>query len=349
MLCNFRTKLYYLLLACAAMNHLIAAPLLKPYQIIVPVSSAENSFREKALQDSFSQEIVKLTGNRQSLQNPLIVEALPKINSYIEKYSYQSQSVSEELLIVDFQSNALQKLLKKANLTLWSFDRPTILAWIALQDKNGATRLLGTEDADPIITQLKKLAEQRGVFLLLPALDLTDLDRVSMEDVLSVQLPTLQKAAQRYDYTDLAVIKLIEQPDSHLSFQATLDNPHSVSIQTADWAEGLNQLIDTLAQIKIPQASEETEKELNLTITQIQNFSEYNQLLKELDRLHSIQKIQVQKILPSSVELKLTLQNLSIPAFQKELALSDFWVASSINGEKANTLVYQWQSSAPAE
>ena len=77
---------------------------------------------------------------------------------------------------------AVLGLIRDAGLPVWRANRPTVVAWVVLDD-GSERRILGAESTHPAIEALRSRARERGVPLRLPLLDLQDLSAVSFTDV----------------------------------------------------------------------------------------------------------------------------------------------------------------------
>ena len=68
--------------------------------------------------------IIKVTGNSQSMVNPVMKKALTNVNTFVQQYSYQANTDTSDkahpfILQTDFDQKAINNLLSQANLTVW--------------------------------------------------------------------------------------------------------------------------------------------------------------------------------------------------------------------------------------
>lgn len=159
---------------------------------------------QRSLQLAFSQALgqvlVKLSGNNDVKTLPIVRSSFRQAKNYVTQYSYYKEKQGDEsrlMLNVAFDQAALKQLLEQANQPVWSADRPTILIWIDDGSSLGHG-VISTSRIDGTFQALKKAAEQRGVNIIFPMMDLQDqhaLPAVAGALLSDTQLATI---AERY-------------------------------------------------------------------------------------------------------------------------------------------------------
>ena len=90
--------------------------------------------------------------------NPAIAAALESPQRFYVEYRYREEDnpvsgatpPKVPMLSVRFAENAIQKLINDSGLPLWSSNRPTTLAWVAVAE-NGARSVLGARRPDRVL------------------------------------------------------------------------------------------------------------------------------------------------------------------------------------------------------
>ena len=141
--------------------------------------------------------VVRLTGQRASLEQAKIKTALKEVDKYISHISRQTDATTKTVMLqLRFDRQAVKHLLSAQDLSVWEADRPSILAWLVIE-RQGIQDII-SEGSLPLGVQLQSEAEQRGLPLLLPLMDLTDQLIIGPSDVWGDFANTISKASQRY-------------------------------------------------------------------------------------------------------------------------------------------------------
>ena len=142
------------------------------YSHRIAVNNESDSERNRAFADAFAAVVVKVTGERRWLQHPVIEQAKDNAQSYIEAFSYTSETivlpvepttddpdtppgaaitlpitVEQRVINVNFAAELIDELLAGANIPVWDSNRPSVLVWMALQNEAGERSLLTAESA----------------------------------------------------------------------------------------------------------------------------------------------------------------------------------------------------------
>jgi uncharacterized protein len=189
--------------AVCSISRVQAAEELPIYRVLGTTKSQADSERNAAASIHFGEVIVRATGRRDALMNPVIQAAIPKASSYLFSFSYTG-SKTEMIegkpqnrigIQLDYSPQAINQLLKKAQLPLWPSQRPTILLWTAYRDNSVDLQRVPDELA---MSQLQSQTYLRGLKIKLPELDLEDNIALSAHDIWQVNLQKIKHASQRY-------------------------------------------------------------------------------------------------------------------------------------------------------
>lgn len=173
------------------------------YRADTLVQSQAESERNAAARASFGEVIVRVSGQRDALDNPAIKAALPKAQNYLFGFSYKSstekitvdgKTVSAIGLQLNYEPQAIEQLLRQAQLPVWPATRPKVLVWLVAKDPSGLR--LVPEVVDLQAMQLQ--AQYRGLPLGFPKMDLEDSLTLTADDLWALKIEKIKTASLRY-------------------------------------------------------------------------------------------------------------------------------------------------------
>lgn len=168
------------------------------HEATVPVADRSEAARQQAVRQALAEVLARLSGDpslpQQAGSAPLLAEA----GRYLQQYQYEGSETAGTLMLrAGFDAAALEAQLRQQGLVLWGRERPPLLVWLAVDD--GQRRyLLGADDADPVLAELRAAARREALSLILPLLDLEDQSLVSFSGVWRGDLESVHLASQRY-------------------------------------------------------------------------------------------------------------------------------------------------------
>lgn len=163
------------------------------YEVREPVASQDPAERAAAMSRALQTLVVRLTGDRQAAQDARLKPLLADPQQLVQQYVYEPGT--PVTLSVVFDPVLSQRALQQAGLTLWSPERPGVLAWW-LNETDGASVLVA-EDQDGA-APLRAAAQNRGVPLSLPLGDLSEQLLANAETLRGRDVQALQDASARY-------------------------------------------------------------------------------------------------------------------------------------------------------
>lgn len=183
--------------------HLHAAQQVDIYRSQALVKSQSESERNAAARATFGELIVRVSGQRNALDNPVIRAAVPNAQNYLFGFSYKSsnekliegaRSFTALALQLDYEPQAISKLLKEAQLPIWPAQRPKLLVWLVSKDQRGLSLVPEVID----MQALNGAASYRGLPLVFPKLDQTEEMLLSAGDLWDLNLEKIKAASIRY-------------------------------------------------------------------------------------------------------------------------------------------------------
>jgi hypothetical protein len=179
---------------------------------------AEQSVRvdPELVSRALQQVLIKVSGRRDSIEQPSITAALADSSRYIQRFSYQNtrrplatsggNEVLAHRLTIDFEPSLVNQLLADAGLRPLGALRPGVLVWL-LEERDGQREFLG-RDEDPVFSAMKQRARERGVPLFRPLLDIEDQQALSISDGWGFFNEAITQASNRYQADSVLVGRL---------------------------------------------------------------------------------------------------------------------------------------------
>ena len=135
------------------------------YDVEVQVASQADAERSRAARQALEEVLARVTGMAEPRQVPEVEEALRRPERFYARYEYsrrlpvaQEGAVAEPatFLQLHFEAAAVLAMLRSADLPVWVANRPTILAWVAMQRQGRRTLLSATGLFDAKYKKLDK-------------------------------------------------------------------------------------------------------------------------------------------------------------------------------------------------
>jgi len=153
--------------------------------------------------------VVRVSGRRDAVNNPVIQRSIAKASSYLFSFSYTGKIVETVEgkpqtrlgIQLDYSPQAINQLLREAELPLWPAPRPRILLWTVFRDSTGLQRV----PYENALVHLQAESELRGLKITLPEWDLEDNIAVSANDIWQLNIEKIKAASARYK-ADVIVI-----------------------------------------------------------------------------------------------------------------------------------------------
>ncbi len=317
------------------------------YQANVPVTSHASKEHNAAVQDAFKTVLIKVSGNDAIATLPAIRNQFSRAASFVQQYSYHQQAAAAEgekpklFLQVNFDRVAVNRLLRKAGQALWGENRPLIAVWLAMKDPNGPV-LIGSDSNSQLPLDFKHEAQQRGLPIVFPLLDLSDMSSVSLDDVWNFSSQNLLDASKRYNSEAVLAGRLVQTPIGswqgnwvllygyeHMGWQTSgktpEDNIHSIVDDVADALSARYAVLE----------SSGGDGPVYLTVSGIHNFKDYAKVLGHLEKLSPVSRVDIKEVSPEQIEFALQLaggqQSLVQVLAMKSLLTPEARISSCIN------------------
>jgi len=186
------------------------------YDVEVPVSSQAE--RQRAARTGLRELLVRITGLPELPPSTEIQAALREPEKYYGRFEFSTRQqpqrvqtsgtvdndVAEQMIVaLHYEPATVLALLRRAALPVWGADRPTVLAWIAVEE-DGVRRIVSAGSGGELVGALRRRARLRGLTVSLPVMDLAD-HAITPATVWGRFWEAIESASPRYN-PDLIVV-----------------------------------------------------------------------------------------------------------------------------------------------
>lgn len=179
------------------------------YRVTVTPDPAASDQRLAALQAAMARLLIRVTGNRNAPLDPLLQPVIADPTRFFESYGLDRQGQAQ----VGFRQSPVEQALTALGLPVWGPERPLTLLWIAVDDGAGGRALLAADETAALGSEntpttaellanvreeITATADERGLLVTFPLLDLEDLNAVTFADVWGGFEDRVVAASRRY-------------------------------------------------------------------------------------------------------------------------------------------------------
>ncbi len=349
-----RLLLWAALLFCGSAQ---AAEVQGLYTAEVPVVGQQVEQRNAAIQDALRKVLVKVTGNRKVAKREALQPMIRKAAEFVQKYRYRLApetgsspgNAPRHLLEVQFEAQAVKRLLEQEGLPAWGANRPLILVWLGIEKEGKRVHL--TPGLDRVVEGAALgVGRDRGLPMILPLMDLEDRGQLQVSDLWGGFTTTIRGASRRYQ-PDLIVFGRL----SHVSDQLwrahwTLlkdngsSNWQSEGTSSAGATDaGLQEVADRLAAQSAPIRNITDVVELRMRVGGIRFLGDYERVQGYLQGLNSVEQADLLFAEPQAVIFELEVRG-GRSVLEREISLGGM-LQREIGGESGDAGVGNGESS----
>jgi len=191
------------------------------YVAKVKVASQSRSDRNSALKQALQLILVKVGGHKSVLSHPVIKAELKKYNRFVANYRYE-RNEDQQSLKASFDQTKINALFVEANLPIWGSLRPQVALWLV--NEQGLIREVITKSLPPkqsasqprvvnihtseLATTVQKFSSNRGLPIVMPVMDNTDMDLITTSDVWGRFKNPIYHASKRYLAEAVVIIRI---------------------------------------------------------------------------------------------------------------------------------------------
>lgn len=268
---------------------------------VVPEAAASNQ-RQAAEQAAMAKLLIRVTGDRAAPFDPALQPLTAAPSEYLSSYGLDRQGRA----LVGFSRARVEQALTSLGLPVWGAERPLTLLWVAIDDGTGGRALLGADEAadrgpevTPAMTallgavraELAAVADERGLPIVLPLLDLEDMGAVTFTDVWGGFDDRVVAASQRYR-ADAVLIGRVRPDLAGTTVEwLFVSGSERLGLPGAGIRDGLDAAADRYA------AALRTVGGIGLTAITVRNVTtaaDYGRVIAYLERQSALQAVDVE-------------------------------------------------------
>ncbi len=180
----------------------------------VPIDEEAEDPRADAYAAALREILMRVSGTAIAENDEAVAELFPDPASYVMQF----RSGADDTLWVSFDGQAIEQVLRSAGQTFWGAERPLTLVWLAVDWGQGTREIIAADDPDRtqqesrsidrnrlIRERLLDISERRGLPIVFPLLDTTDLQSVTFSDIWGGFDEAILYASKRYDATSILI------------------------------------------------------------------------------------------------------------------------------------------------
>src|SRR3990167_3580501 len=331
-------------------NTAFAVRVTRLYQAQIPVASQTSEERNQVLQQGLTQVLIKVSGDNGVLNHPKIKLRLEELaGTLMQEFSYSPSNLPDNakpyFLQLDFDADGINKVLRDAGVPIWGQNRPLILVWLDVEVPNHPAEIMTNDSANDISLLFKQNMNRRGLPIIFPMMDITDMNLVSVNDIVTKAVPILTNAAKRYS-SDAMLMGHITQDKNGFNAQWTLVMGQSQwdwSMTGETIADVLttvtNNIADTLAGRYAVIMTDTAQTKFTLQVAGVTEAEDFMQLMNYLQHLTPVADVQLIQVSGSDVTLNISLRG-TRESFSQAVSLGK--KLTSVNNNNQTIPLYQW-------
>ena len=266
---------------------------------------------QAAMRAAMQLVLTRVTGKRDAALDPQLAPLIDHASDYVRSYGQPDRQKMQ----VGFIESNVEKQLRALNWPVWGDERPMTLLWIAVDLGNGDRAILSANGTSPEWSQamsdymqgltdaLDQVADERGLPLTLPLMDLQDLNTISFPEIWGDFDAQILAASQRYRPDAVLVGRLsVSQFGTRAQWTLLRNGMREVSVGTS-LADGLNWLADRYADEFSVLGGARTER---IQVRGVDNLADYGRVLTYLEKLSILQSVDVDSFDGDVLNLRVT-------------------------------------------
>jgi uncharacterized protein len=266
------------------------------HEATVTVENRDRPARQAGFEQALDKVLVKLSGDRQVLEDPRLDELRGQAARYVQRFRYVDAGDGAVQLEVRFDGGALERQLMERGLPVWGTTRPGLMVWLAaVQD--GQRLIAGGEEGRAIQEALERVAEERGLRLVFPLMDLEDRAAVNFADLSGGFHEPVLRASERYSARFVAAVYVHPRGDGwsgrwRLFAQDFRDDYQAdgPSLEAA-LEEGLQGMVDLMGRRLAVAGLLPTQDHVEVVVEGVHDMESYQRVRRHLEELSVVAEL----------------------------------------------------------
>ena len=273
------------------------------YTAEVPLDPDARQPRETAYEMALNDVLMRVSGVALVSDADLVETLFPEPAAYVVQF----QPGLDESLIVTFDGEAIETVLRNAGQTVWGSERPLTLAWLAVDWGGGERELLGADDAmreaddarsidrtELLRERLLSIAELYGLPVVLPLLDAEDRMQVSYADIRGGFDEIVIAASERYE-ADSILIGVFDAEEGSEPGQWR----YYFGAEQFSWRGEPEQVVPQVAEVLAAEFAVQGDAPLvtvPLTVAGVESVDAYGDLQQRLAGISAIERFDIERV-----------------------------------------------------
>ncbi len=184
------------------------------YTAEVPFDRTARNGRQRAYDRALNEVLLRVSGSGLGSDAATINQLFPDSSAYVVQF----RQGAADTLWVSFDGQAIERTLREAGQTVWGADRPLTVVWLAVDWGQGRREIVAADDPDNeqrdarsinrnalLRERVLEVAERRGLPLVFPLMDTTDIQNVTFSDIWGGFDESVIGASRRYDADSILI------------------------------------------------------------------------------------------------------------------------------------------------
>lgn len=264
-----------------------------------------------AMRAAMQRVLMRVTGKRDAAVDPELAPLVDHASDYVRSYGQPER----QRMQVGFIEGNIEKKLRALNWPVWGDERPLTLLWVAVDLGNGDRAILpanGTsaEWSGPMTDYMQGLtdavdqvADERGLPVTLPLMDLQDLTAISFPEIWGDFDAQILAASRRYRPDAVLIARFsVSQFGTRAQWTLLRNGMRQVGVGSS-LSDGLNWLADRYADEFSVIGGARVER---IRVRGVENLADYGRVLTYLEKLSILQSVDVDSFDGDVLNLRVT-------------------------------------------
>ncbi len=299
------TGLLMLCFAWAGTAGAVEVPTLYTAEVFLD-EKADNP-RDDAYRAALVTVLARVTDNALAGNDEAIDELFPAPAAWVTQF----RPGEDDTLVVSFDGESLEQVLRNNGYTVWGSDRPLTLIWMAVDWGQGEREIVAAGEPERSAAQSRsidrnrllrermlEIAELRGLPIAFPLLDTTDLQEVTFSDIWGGFDERILAASERYEVNSVLIGRIRATTTDSNRWTYYFGGQEQVWSGPAEAV--VSRIADTLSAEFAVGGNEPLER-LALNIAGVETLDAYGDLQKKLDNVAVIEGFRVVEVAGDTV------------------------------------------------
>jgi hypothetical protein len=296
------------------------------FSVQIPVETRDREERLEAIKEGMRLVLVRITGDGSIAQNPEVNDVIRGAAGYVQRFSYAPAEENYELKI-DFDETRLTKNLANRGLPVWGTERPSVLSWVVVSQ--GSSRfMLGERDGKKEREIMNLAAEDRGIPMIFPVLDVEDRNKVRVGDIVGGFYDTVDSASERYAADAILIGRVQRQSGQWLGRWRLKEAEQTVVFESEGrdidtvLTQGTNGAASYLASWHATQGFSDQSETVKVNVDAINNLTDYIRVRDYLKGFDTVSDVTPVVVAPPQLKLRISMRG-SARNLQRLIMLGD--------------------------